>query len=100
MSETEVNKEADLEEQKNAANRDASPAEPTHLQNDAEDLGPAVVKPTDSNPDSTKKVKKITSDPAQKNAAEEVDPGDDEDVIEEATDEVEIDLSDDAKALV
>ena len=35
MSETEVNKEVDLEEQKNAANKDASPAEPTHLQNDA-----------------------------------------------------------------
>jgi len=114
MSETEVNQEVDLEEQKNAANKDASPAEPTHLQNDAEDLGAPVVKPTDSNPDSTKKVKKITSDPAQKDeneaslpkdnkpsaAAEEVDPGDDEDVIEEATDEVEIDLTDDVKALV
>jgi len=60
MSETEVNKEVDLEEQTNAANKDASPAEPTHLQNDAEDLGAPVVKPTDSNPDSTKKVKKIT----------------------------------------
>ena len=56
MSETEVNKEVDLEEQKNAANKDAAPAEPTHLQNDAEDLGAPVVKPTDSNPDSTKKV--------------------------------------------
>ena len=108
MSETEVNKEVDLEEQTNAANKDASPAEPTHLQNDAEDLGAPVVKPTDSNPDSTKKVSKVTSDPAQANAkdgdssaaAEEVDPGDDEDVIEEATDEVEIDLTDDVKALV
>ena len=70
MSETEVNKEVDLEEQKNAANKDASPAEPTHLQNDAEDLGAPVVKPTDSNPDSTKKVSKITSDPAQKNEDE------------------------------
>ena len=112
MSETEVNKEVDLEEQTNAANKDASPAEPTHLQNDAEDLGAPVVKPTDSNPDSTKKVKKITSDPAQKNedeaslpkdnkpsgAAEAVDPGDDEDVIEESIDD--IDLSDDVKALV
>ena len=28
MSETEVKKEVDLEEQKNAANKDASPAEP------------------------------------------------------------------------
>jgi len=112
MSETEVNKEVDFEEQTNAANKDAAPSEPTHLQNDAEDLGAPVVKPTDSNPDSTKKVKKITSDPAQKNedeaslpkdnkpsgAAEEVEPGDDEDVIEESIDD--IDLSDDVKALV
>ena len=100
MSETEVKQEVELEEQTNAANKDASPAEPTHLKNDAEDLGAPVVKPTDSNPDSTKKVSKITSDPAQANAAEEVESGDDEDVIEEATDEVEIDLSDDVKALV
>jgi hypothetical protein len=113
MSETEVNKEVDLEEQKNAANKDASPAEPTHLQNDAEDLGAPVVKPTDSNPDSTKKVKKITSDPAQKNedeaslpkdhkpsgAAEEVESSDDEDVIAEDSID-DIDLSDDVKALV
>ena len=58
MSETEVNKEVDLEEQTNAANKDAAPAEPTHLQNDAEDLGAPVVKPTDSNPDSTKRYQK------------------------------------------
>jgi len=112
MSETEVNKEVDLEEQKNAANKDAAPAEPTHLQNDAEDLGAPVVKPTDSNPDSTKKVKKITSDPAQKNedeaslpkdhkpsgAAEEVESSDD--VIAEDSIDDDIDLSDDVKALV
>ena len=112
MSETEVNKEVELDEQKNAANKDASPAEPTHLQNDAEDLGAPVVKPTDSNPDSTKKVKKITSDPAQKNedeaslpkdhkpsgAAEEVESSDDEVIAEDSIDD--IDLSDDVKALV
>jgi len=111
MSETEVNKEVDLEEQTNAANKDAAPAEPTHLQNDAEDLGAPVVKPTDSNPDSTKKVKKITSDPAQKNedeaslpkdnkpsgAAEEVESSDDV-IAEDSIDD--IDLSDDVKALV
>ena len=111
MSETEVNKEVDLEEQKNAANKDAAPSEPTHLQNDAEDLGAPVVKPTDSNPDSTKKVKKITSDPAQKNedeaslpkdnkpsgAAEEVESSDDV-IAENSIDD--IDLSDDVKALV
>jgi len=112
MSETEVNKEVDLEEQKNAANKDAAPSETTHLQNDAEDLGAPVVKPTDSNPDATKKVKKA-SDPATKNAkdgslekdnkpsaaAEEVESSDDEDVIAEDSID-EIDLSDDVKALV
>ena len=111
MSETEVNKEVDLEEQKNAANKDAAPSETTHLQNDAEDLGAPVVKPTDSNPDATKKVKKA-SDPATKNAkdgslekdnkpsaaAEEVESSDDEVIAEYSIDE--IDLSDDVKALV
>jgi hypothetical protein len=110
MSETEVIKEVDLEEQKNAANKDAAPSEPTHLENDAEDLGAPVVKPTDSNPDAAKKVKKV-SDEVNKDAkdgslekdnkpsaaAEEVE-GDDEDVIEEAIDD--IDLTDDVKALV
>ena len=104
MSETEVNKEVDLEEQKNAANKDAAPSEPTNLQNDAEDLGAPVVKPTDSNPDSTKKVSKVTSDPAQKDAdkkssaaAEEVESSD-EVIAEDSIDD--IDLSDDVKALV
>ena len=110
MSETEVNQEVDLEEQKNAANKDASPAEATHLQNDAEDLGPAVVKPTDSNPDAAKKVKKV-SDEVNKDAkdgslpkdnkpsasAEEVET--EEDVISEDSID-DIDLSDDVKALV
>ena len=112
MSETEVNKEVELDEQKNAANKDAAPSESTHLQNDAEDLGAPVVKPTDSNPDATKKVKKA-SDPALKNAkdgslpkdnkpsaAEEVESSDDEVIAEDSIDEVEIDLSDDVKALV
>ena len=110
MSETEVKKEVDLEEQKNAANKDASPAEPTHLKNDAEDLGAPVVKPTDANPDATKKVKQH-SDQVNANAndgslpndqkpsakAEEVET--EEDVI--AEDSIDsIDLTDDVKALV
>ena len=41
--------------QASAPKKNAVAAEPTHLKNDAEDLGPAVVKPTDSNPDATKK---------------------------------------------
>ena len=112
MSETEVKKEVDLEEQKNAANKDAAPAEPTHLENDAEDLGAPVVEPTDANPDATKKVSKA-SDQVNKDAkdgslpkdnkpsaaAEEVET--EEDVIaEDSTDDVEIDLTDDVKALV
>ena len=40
-------------------------AEPTHS-NEAEDLGSAVTKPTDSNPDATKKVKEVSGDPQQK----------------------------------
>ena len=113
MSETEVKQEVELDEAQNAPVKDAVASEPTHLQNDAEDLGAPVVKPTDSNPDSTKKVSKITSDPAQKNedeaslpkdnkpsgAAEEVESSDDEEVIAEDSID-EIDLSDDVKALV
>ena len=45
--------------QADAPKKNAVAAEPTHLKNDAEDLGPAVVKPTDSNPDATKKMKKV-----------------------------------------
>jgi hypothetical protein len=110
MSETEVNKEVYLEEQKNAANKDASPAEATHLQNDAEDLGAPVVEPTDSNPDATKKVKKV-SDQVNKDAkdgslekdnkpsaaAEEIESSDDV-IAEDSIDD--IDLTDDVKALV
>ena len=118
MSETEVKKEVEaVEEQKNAANKDAAPAEPTHLKNDAEDLGAPVVKPTDSNPDATKKVSKV-SDQVNKDAKDGSLPKDQkpsgmkeeeaevkgeekiaEDTKEEST-EMNIDLSDDVKALV
>ena len=43
-----------------APKKNAVTAEPTHLSNEAEDLGPAVTKPTDSNPDATKKVNKVS----------------------------------------
>ena len=56
MSETEVKKE--LDEVANVANKDAAPAEPTHLKNDGEDLGKAVVKPTD--PDGQTAAKKVS----------------------------------------
>jgi hypothetical protein len=49
-----------------APKKNAVAAEPTHLKNDAEDLGAPVVKPTDSNPDATKKVKQVSGDAQQK----------------------------------
>jgi len=110
MSETEVKEVVDLEEQKNAVNKDAEAPETTHLKNDAEDLGAPVVKPTDANPDATKKVSKH-SDQVNANAkdgslpndqkpsakAEEVET--EEDVMSEASID-SIDLTDDVKALV
>ena len=118
MSETEVKKELDtVEEQvKNAANKDAAPAEPNHHKNDAEDLGAPVVKATDSNPDATKKVSKV-SDQVNKDAKDGSLPKDqkpsgmkeeetkvegEEEIAEtkEEASEMNIDLSDDVKALV
>ena len=67
MSETEIKKEVEQEvkaEELDTKGDPSAPAksggssEPTHLKNDAEDLGPAVVKNTDKLPNSTKKVKK------------------------------------------
>lgn len=52
--------------QADAPKKNAVKSEPTALKNDAEDLGPAVVKPTDSNPDATKKIKEVSGDPQQK----------------------------------
>ena len=71
MAETEKTLEATVKEVTEATAADAPKknavaAEPTHLKNDAEDLGAAVVKPTDSNPDATKKVKQVSGDPQQK----------------------------------
>ena len=117
MSETEIKKEvAAVEEQQHPANKDAKPAEPTHLNNDAEVLGAPVVKPTDSNPDATKKVKKV-SDEVNKDAKDGSLPKDHkpgasvkeeeaevkgEEIAEtkEESTEMEIDLTDDVKALV
>ena len=117
MSETEVKKEAEaVEEQKSVVNKDAVPAEKSPLKNDAEDLGSAVVKPTDSNPDATKKAKKV-SDQVNKDAKdgslpkdqkpsdmkeEEAEVQGEEEIAEtkEESTEMNIDLSDDVKALV
>ena len=113
MSETEVKKE--LDEVVNAANKDAAPAEPGHLKNDAEDLGAPVVKATDSNPDATKKVSKVSDQvnkdekdgslpkdqkpSSMKEEETEVEGEEIAETAEEST-ELNIDLSDDVKALV
>ena len=117
MSETEVKKEAEaVEEQKNAVNKDAVPAETSPLKNDAEDLGKAVTKPSD--PDgqtAVDKVKKV-SDQVNKDAKDGSLPKDQkpagmkeeetevegEEIAEtkEESTEMNIDLSDDVKALV
>jgi hypothetical protein len=68
MSETEVKNlealeaEAVAEAAADAPKKNAVAAEPSHIasMNNAEDLGPAVVKPTDSNPDATKKSTKVS----------------------------------------
>jgi hypothetical protein len=54
--------------QADAPKKNAVAAEPSHIAkiSEYEDLGKAVVKPTDSNPDATKKVKKVSGQAPQK----------------------------------
>jgi len=67
--EAEVEKvvEATSNPQADAPKKNAVAAEPSHLKNDAEDLGAAVIKPTDSNPDATKKISQVSGQAPQKN---------------------------------
>jgi len=92
-----------------APKKNAVVAEPTHLKNDAEDLGAAVTSPSDTLPDSTKNNKKV-SDAINAKAAD-VDASKKSDteagVTKVATpgetlkvEEKEMDLSDDVKALI
>ena len=114
MSETEIKKEEVVSEANGVVNKDAVAAEPSPLKNDAEDLGKAVTKPSD--PDgqtAAKKVKKV-SDQVNKDAndgslekdagpsmkEEEAEVEGDEIAEDKADSEIEIDLSDDVKALV
>ena len=116
MSETEIKKEEELSEAPSVVNKDAVASEPSPLKNDAEDLGKAVVKPTD--PDgqtAADKVKKV-SDQVNKDAKDGSLPKDQkpagmkeeetevegEEIAEtkEESTEMNIDLSDDVKALV
>jgi len=66
--EAEAVVEAQANPQADAPKKNAVAAEPTHLSNEGEDLGPAVTKPTDSNPDATKKTKPVSGDAQQKSA--------------------------------
>ena len=115
---SETNKEIEKLDEVNVAAKDAAPAETTHLKNDAEDLGKAVVKPTD--PDGQTAAKKVSKvkDQVNKDENDGSLPNDNkpsgmkeeetevkgeekiaEDTKEEST-EMNIDLSDDVKALV
>ena len=62
--EKEVN-EASANPQADAPKKNAVAAEPSHLKGEHEDLGQAVVKPTDSNPDATKKVSQVSDKVSQ-----------------------------------
>ena len=116
MSETEIKKEEAVSEANGVVNKSAVAAEPAPLKNDSEDLGKAVTKPSD--PDgqtAAKKVKKV-SDQVNKDAKdaslpkdnapsgmkeEEAEVEGEEEIAEDKVDsEIEIDLSDDVKALV
>ena len=110
-------KEQTITEQESVADapkKNAVAAEPTKLSNEAQDLGAAVVKATDSNPDATKNNKKVSD--AQNAKAADVDaskkpdteagvtkvatPGETLKVEEAEKEEDVIDVSDDVKALI
>jgi len=96
-----------------APKKNAVAAEPTHLKNDAQDLGAAVTSSSDTLPDATKNNKKV-SDAINAKAAD-VDASKKPDTeagvtkvatpgetlkVEEVKKEEEMDLSDDVKALI
>ena len=111
---SDLKKDVENLEEVNVVTKDATPSEPTHLKNDAVDMGAPVVKPTDKNPDAASKAKQNTSDPAKKSANDGSLPNDQksasmkeeetevegEEIAETTDSELEIDLSADVKALV
>ena len=115
MSETEIKKEVEISEAPSVVTKDAVASEPTHLKNDGEDLGKAVVKPTDPDGQTAgKKVSKV-KDQVNKDENDGSLPNDNkpsgmkeeevevegEEIAETAeSTEMEIDLTDDVKALV
>jgi len=111
---SDLKKDVENLEEVNAAVANAAPAEPTHLKNDAVDMGAPVVKPTDKGADAASKAKQNTSDPAKKSAndgslandqkgasmKEEETEVEGEEIAETTETELDIDLSADVKALV
>ena len=103
MAETEKKIEAMEQEvvaEANAANPQASAptknavaAEPMKKVGEAEDLGPAVTKPTDSNPDASKKMKQVSGDAQQKNQGS----ADAMPKLKEGSDETKADEKEDTK---
>jgi len=95
-----------------APKKNAVAAETSPLKNEAEDLGAAVVKATDSNPDATKKSKKVSDAVNAKAEAGDVSGNPDTQAgvtkvdapatvkTEETEKEEVIDVSDDVKALI
>ena len=109
MAETEkqveaLEKEVQPVEEANAANpqadapkKNAVAAEPSPLKNDAEDLGAPVVKPSDSNPNATKKVSQV-SDVVSKSSQVAAEPSHLKTAKEEA-DKEKSDKDDKAEAM-
>ena len=109
-------KEQTITEQDSVANapvKNAVAAEPTKLSNEAQDLGAAVVKATDSNPDATKNNKKVSDAQNAKATDGDVSAKPDTEAgvtkvvhpgeamkVEETEKEDVIDVSDDVKALI
>ena len=115
MSETKGKKEVEISEAPSVVTKDAVASEPTHLKNNGEDLGKAVVKPTD--PDGQTAGKKVSKVKDQVNKdendgslpndnkpsgmkEEEVEVEGDEIAETAESSEMDIDLTDDVKALV
>jgi len=115
MSETKGKKEVEISEAPSVVTKDAVASEPTHLKNDGEDLGKAVVRPTDPDGQTAgKKVSKV-KDQVNKDENDGSLPNDNkpsgmkeeevevegEEIAETAeSSEMDIDLTDDVKALV
>ena len=104
---TETIVEASANPNADAPKKNAVAAEPTHLSNDGEDLGAPVVKPTDSNPDGTKKVKQVSDtvsksaqvagEPSHLKASYEETDSTDETIKEKKAEDVKKDIDEDEK---